>query len=164
METQEAQRTPWRTNPAPIEASQIGQRIKSQRLKVGMSRHNLASASGLSVTTIIHLEDGHFIPSNDSAKRLDRALGMNLFQELAVVTANRRDLVLQTIRGYVSTYYAPPTIRWLCDKTGIHSTSLMRHYIYALIGEGKLVKTNGQRLYWYAVPEMIEAIKTIEWK
>lgn len=160
----DTRRTPLRINPAPIEASQIGQRIKSRRLEIRMSRYSLAAASGLSAPTITHLEEGRFIPSSDSVKRLDQVLGTNLFQELAIATANRRDLVLQAIRDYVSTYYAPPTIRWLCSRTGIHSTSLMRYYIYALIGDGRLVKTSGQRMYWYAVPEMVEAIKAIEWK
>lgn len=148
------------------EAARVGALIKARRLNLGMSRYRLSLEASVAWSVIEAAENGERIPREDALFRIGRALDIPISVERPMAPgADRRDMVLAAIRGYVKTHYAPPPIRWLCRKTGISSTSLMRYYILGLIREGRLVRmAQGAKTYWYTVPELIEAIKAIEWK
>ena len=111
-------------------------------------------------------ERGERLPSEAALFQIGRVLDIPISVERSMAPgSDRREKVLVAIRGYVKMHYAPPPIRWLCNKTGISSTSLMRYYILGLIREGRLVRTaQGAHTYWYTLPELIEAVKAIDWK
>lgn len=148
------------------EAARVGALIKARRLDIGMSRYRLSLEASVAWSVIEAVEDGKRIPREDALYRIGRVLDMPINVERPLAPgADRRDMVLKAIRGYVKAHCAPPPIRWLCRKTGIGSTSLVRYYILGLIREGRLVRTTqSAHTYWYTVPELIEAVKMIEWK
>lgn len=57
---------------------------------------------------------------------------------------NRKERVLRAIGFYFALYpQLPPTLRELCDLTGIKSTSVMDHYVQELAKEGKIIRYHG---------------------
>lgn len=170
MET--TRRTPIRLSEPPSgppsEAGQIGQRIRARRIQLGMSRHRLAHESRLSLVTVANLEEGRFVPSTLSSAALSRVLGIELSPNRLPINADRLVQVLQAVREHIAVHCVPPTIRWLCHKTGINSTSLVRYYLLSLIREGRLVRVDsvahGGHTGWYTAPELVEAVRQIQWK
>lgn len=160
------QQPAWQLAMERSETAKVGALIKARRLELNMSRHRLSSDADVAWSVIDAVERGKRLPGEGALARIGRALEIPISVErLAAPGADRRETVLVAIRGYVKTHCAPPTLRWLCRKTGISSTSLMRYYILGLIREGRLVRTaQGAHTYWYTVPELIEAVKMIEWK
>ena len=58
-------------------------RLKEIRKKVGLSQYQLARLSGLSQSTVSHIERGAFIPTIDSAYKIAAVLGVRV-EELFV--------------------------------------------------------------------------------
>ena len=58
-------------------------RLKEIRKKVGLSQYQLARLSGLSQSTVSHIERGAFGPTIDSAYRIAAVLGVRV-EELFV--------------------------------------------------------------------------------
>ncbi len=63
-----------RCHPDPLNARQIGQRIKSARKRREWTQRDLAQATGLSVSGIVGWETGARIPQTDALARLTVAL------------------------------------------------------------------------------------------
>ena len=61
-------------------------RLKEIRKKVGLSQFQLARLSGLSQSTVSHIERGAFFPTIDSAYRIAAVLGVRV-EELFVPEA-----------------------------------------------------------------------------
>ena len=61
-------------------------RLKEIRKKVGLSQYQLARLSGLSQSTVSHIERGAFLPTIDSAYRIAAGLGVRV-EELFVPEA-----------------------------------------------------------------------------
>lgn len=164
--TQTNTQAQWRLTMGQAETAKVGALIKARRLELKMSRYRLSSDACVAWSVIEAAERGERLPSEAALFQIGRVLDIPISVERSIAPgSDRREKVLAAIRGYVKTHYAPPPIRWLCGKTGISSTSLMRYYILGLIREGRLVRTaQGAKTYWYTVPELIEAVKTIEWK
>ena len=156
----------WRLTTEKSEAAKVGALIKARRLELKMSRYRLSSEASVAWSVIEAAERGERLPSEAALFQSGRVLDIPIAVERSMTPgSDRRDMVLAAIRGYVKMHYAPPPIRWLCRKTGISSTSLMRYYILGLIREGRLVRTaQGAHTYWYTLPELIEAVKAIDWK
>lgn len=51
---------------------------------------------------------------------------------------NNKESVLHTIIHYIDKHQYPPTIREICNITGLKSTSTVQKYIDQLLQEGKL--------------------------
>ena len=49
-----------------------------------------------------------------------------------------KEKVLNAVIGYISEHQYPPSVRELCDITGLKSTSSINRYITKLLEEGKL--------------------------
>ena len=63
----------------PEQAKQLGDYLRSSREEAGMSASGLASASGLTKTTILRIEHGEFIePSAHKLAALAEALSLSL--------------------------------------------------------------------------------------
>ena len=58
-------------------------RLKEIRKKVGLSQYQLARLSGLSQSTVSHIERGAFLPTIDSAYKIAAVLGVRV-EELFV--------------------------------------------------------------------------------
>jgi ribosome-binding protein aMBF1 (putative translation factor) len=69
--------------PSPTPQVALGDAIKQQRNKLGLSQEDLAHAARTSVRGLSEIETGHGNPTWDVAKRLARALGWSL-AELAL--------------------------------------------------------------------------------
>ena len=65
-----------------------------------------------------------------------------------------KQLVIDFIKGFLATHQYAPTIREICDGTGIRSSSTVHLHLEALEDEGVL-KRNGVK------PRGLEIIKTI---
>lgn len=51
---------------------------------------------------------------------------------------NGKEKVLKAIVDYISEHQYPPSVRELCDLTGLKSTSSVNGYVTKLLEEGKL--------------------------
>lgn len=138
----------------------VGQMIKAHRAMIDMSAAQLAARAGLSLATLANIEADRAEPSEAQVESIGAVLGLTQRFQVRI----RRDLILRTIRAFVAQHYTLPTLRQLCVLTRGNSVSSIRAHILALIDEGKLVRGDQHKAHWYAVPEVIEAIKTIEWK
>lgn len=61
-------------------------RVREIRNKVGLSQYQLARLSGLSQSTVSHIERGAFLPTIDSAYKIAAVLGVRV-EELFVPDA-----------------------------------------------------------------------------
>mgnify|MGYP000909820287 CR=1 FL=1 len=136
-----------------------GEMIKARRKMIDMSTAQLAARAGLSLETLVNIEADRIEPSAQQIESIGRVSGLT--QRLYVRV--RRDLILRTIREFVTQHYSIPTLRQLCVLTQGNSMSSIRAHINALIDEGKLLRGQQYKANWYAVPEVVEAIKAIEW-
>lgn len=62
---------------------QMKNRVKEIRKKVGLSQYQLARLSGLSQSTVSHIERGAFLPTIESAYKIAAVLGVHV-EELFV--------------------------------------------------------------------------------
>lgn len=51
---------------------------------------------------------------------------------------SRKEKVLSAIIDYISEHQYPPSVRELCDLTGLRSTSSVQRYINKLLEDGEL--------------------------
>ncbi len=51
---------------------------------------------------------------------------------------NGKEKTLNAVIGYIAKHQYPPSVRELCDITGLKSTSSINRYITKLLEEGKL--------------------------
>lgn len=56
----------------------IGNSVKDNRLKKGITQAELAEMVGLARVSILSIEKGHHIPTIETALRLGKALGVSL--------------------------------------------------------------------------------------
>lgn len=54
-----------------------------------------------------------------------------------------KEKVLKAIVDYIAEHQYPPSVRELCDMTGLKSTSSINRYITKLLEEGKLETDSG---------------------
>ena len=60
------------------EPSTIGQRVKKERVKIGMTQLNLASAAGLAPESVCRIEADNRVPGVGTLRRLADALGVTI--------------------------------------------------------------------------------------
>ena len=65
----------------------VNERIKSARLKAGLTQRQLAAATGLALTTVSRIERGHVSPTLASLERIAAAMGTTI----AAITTGAAD-------------------------------------------------------------------------
>ena len=60
-----------------------GERIKRAREAKGLSREDLARLVGIKVSTLRSIENQDFAPDVETAEKLEKILGIKLFQEVS---------------------------------------------------------------------------------
>ena len=65
----------------------VNERIKSARLKAGLTQRQLAAATGLALTTVSRIERGHVSPTLASLERIATAMGTTI----AAITTGAAD-------------------------------------------------------------------------
>jgi len=63
------------------------ERIKEGRIKKGWTREELSAKVGEPVNAIAKMENGDLRPSDETAKKLEKLLGITLFQEVKEIEA-----------------------------------------------------------------------------
>lgn len=64
--------------PEVIAATEIGQRVRAARARLGYQREQLAAISGISYGGLTKIEDGRAVPGGETLMRLAAALGVSV--------------------------------------------------------------------------------------
>ena len=74
-----------------------GARIKKAREGKGLSRQELGATVGEKTTTIAKIENQELRPSDEKAKKIEKVLGITLFQEVKQAVLKKRSMRKLTI-------------------------------------------------------------------
>ena len=66
------------SNPTNAETLRRGQQIREARGRTGLTREQLAVSVGVSVSTIVRLENSYQLPNAESLARITAAVGISL--------------------------------------------------------------------------------------
>lgn len=127
---------------------QMLHKIEADEIKIGARRiRKLNQQLGL------HIPIPKTEPKQLSAKRVK-------------VREQKSERVLAVIREYMQTRYCLPTLRQIMEMAKVSSTSMVVYHIQLLIGSGRLVPLRGHHSVSqsaYQLPEVVNAIKEIQW-
>jgi transcriptional regulator with XRE-family HTH domain len=105
-----------------LEAEELSERIRSYRLRNGLSQEQLAQDTGLNIRTIQRIENGETVPRGDSLRRLSSALKTT--PEAFVGAERKEDKAIIGILSFSQLAFivfplfgvALPVIIWLIQK------------------------------------------------